>query len=489
MATTLENFNIEQDALTIFYDFTADSEKYSEMLDNAFQQGEYLYINNQDPDSRFLYDKINKMTASGELNPFSCRRIIICCVMNLDFLSEDWIDKLLSGEKDLRRFIPMDSYTDHYYMIFLRFSVGALESISDQSRASKLIIKLGNAGKNIPISCQIYMMRNTVFDNNCRSHDRAMIQMLHLLSRKDYHLVLSPQRYPCLRSLHSIEYYSALVEKTNSELASLERWLTTEMDPSNEKLISMAKAELETTVMNFRKVEQSFRRNIEIFPVSIDYFEGNIFTGYRSVMTMNNPVMREIRNDYLQDKWNDILSSININNIKNLLQNEYQYLDYLNLSAKLNDGSLQYLVCHSVDSTYRKLAEQAFSSIASTISLNMPDYEQKYSKNLHFQRVLRAQLVSSGRYSGLQECFSQINHDIEPEHIRGMFASNVKTTALVAGQPASEWLLRNYEISGIQTAYKYPSIAPLEIMVIKEAFWMELDSSQPDTLEKMRLLY
>ena len=94
------------------------------------------------------------------------------------------------------------------------------------------------------------------------------------------------------------------------------------------------------------------------------------------------------------------------------------------------------------------------------------------------------ELKNAGKYSNINDCFQNINQDTKFSPMAGYFPAISDVIALIGGECYDNWLHMNYDITGIGNAFRYVSIYPCEIVVLKQRNIINLDKD--NTEEKLK---
>ncbi len=484
MPTELRNYSTSQDATMIFFDMVRDSESFEVYLSDLFDEGQYIYQRGAGMGGQELFHFLSEKLANGDLMPVPSGRILCCFHMMLQDLTDEWVDRFFEKAYELRRFAPLTNLFDQHYMILLRNSAGFIQDDAEKTRINRLLIRLGTESPDV--SHQVYLMRTAGFGADFMSQEKAVAYMLHLLTRQAYSSVI-PLKYGIpLRMLDSGDYYAARAENCHQNIEAIDSWQNSETDPGLAQLIDLIRVPIQGSGGKMEDELRAFRRRTARCPVSVNNYEGNFFRGYHRVLSPNHPILQQIQDEYVGEIMGRLVEETNFSEIKALLRDEYHYPDLKKLVERLSDGSFK-AACINTEGQQRKeegkaaLFERLYEKAEAEIRKAMPDVDGLLRKKLAAKRKYTRELILAGKYQNIEDCFERIDHEVEPEQIAGHFALNVSTTALVSGEPASNWLIRNYSINGVMTAYRYPAIRPCEIVMIKESDIVDLAAAGAET--------
>lgn len=490
MPTELKNVNTDQDAVTIFMDdLDEESSSIGDLLKIFFEDGEYIYRRQDPVGGQELFECLRNGIKEGEITPTSNNRMIICYQMMLESLTNEWIDAFFNKADDLRRFSPVTSMFEHHYMLFLRYEAGHIVNEEEKQRLNQLMIRFGTERKDI--SHQMYLMRIAGLSGDFSSQEKALVTLLHLLSRRDYRIVQQVKYFDSLRILDSEDYYAARAADCKAQIEAIDKWQDGATDPELAELVQQIRIPIQAASETIQKADREFRRRARIYPVNINTFEGNIFKGYHSTVSPNHPVMREIRGEYIRDLQNSLLEQADFSELGKIIGENYHYPDYKELQNRMADGRLLRAVeANFANQQTEDTAELVISmqqKAEDVVRSLLPDVEALKSEKLRQRRMYNKELNKAGKYHSLEECFSRINEETNPKPIAGEYPVNTYATALVSGEPAGNWTIRQYSIAGIMTAYRYPSISPCEVLVLKESELVDL--GKEDAEKKLNIIY
>ena len=491
MATSLNNFNTQQDAVMVFLDgvMPGNGVSIEAYIRDAFAEGEFIYEKDISVGGQQLFDILRTKFQSGEIIPMTNNRIVVGIYMELKDLTEEWIDGFFKKAEELRLFVPLNSIFDQHYVIALRCSAGEIRAPGEQERISGLVAKLGK--EHPEVSHQVYLLRTAGFAAEFSSQEKAVVQLLHLLTRRDYYSAQAISTRRSLRLIDSADYYTARAENCNRIIHEIDQWHDGATDPDMAQLIAQIRIQMQSASGALQNLVRDFRRRSGVYPVSVKNFEGNFITGYHSTISPNNAIMREIRSEYIGSSRDALVERADMSEIASLVKNNYHYPDYKALEENLRSGRLRAASvdqgAENADEDTKTLFADLYGKAEKVIRESIPDVESIWRKK-QLQRTKNIkELALAGRFRDLSDCLLRINDETKPPQIAGVFATELKTTALVCGEPANNWNTRGYEISGIQTAFRYPSITPCEIFVVKESELIDLDD--PDAANAMRIIY
>ena len=490
MPTNLDNFNTSQDALTIVFNEQPEQNMIESWIDSLFEEGQYLYFDRGEfsGNGKDLFKYLQKQIRDGEALMPDSQRMLMCYYMPLEELTEEWVDTYFERAREMRKYVQVSNSFDQHYMLCFSLRVNMLDE-EDYDRIADLLLRLGTQDRMI--SQQIYLLRVSGFQE-FTSQEHAMVQLLHLLSRKDYHKI-QPQRYATvIRMLDYLDYYEDRARNCSDMIEKLSAWDTGANDPDLAGVISSIKMNLQPAAVLLHEAGRTFRRKSQLYPVSIKDFEGNMFKGFHCKITANHPKLQKRREEFTERKRRELLESIDFNAIRKMIKEDYHLPDLEELKARLENGTLRKSIFESVSESQNEpeikaLVEEVCcecEKIAQEMTQDIPGLRRKKQND---KKRYQKELQMAGRYQSLEDCFSRINEDIRPGPIRGRFSDNVNCVALISGRCLDEWNTRQYTITGEGIAYRYPGIRPCEIVELVEYDVLNID--EPNVAEDIKLLF
>ncbi len=496
--TTLDSFNITEGAYTLLFDerkssdpeFNGSSEAIRAWMETLFDETEASYDAGAAPRGHDLFRLVDEKRRNGEA--ILTGKMVIGYYLDLEDLDDVWIDGFLNGAVNFRKSAPTANPGDYQYIIFLHYRVNSLDE-SSHDRISRCIARLAlEQPENEYVVRKVYMLRVSGFDD-FNSEEKAMVQMMYLLSRSDYARLrsLAISHSDSLGLLNSIDYYENRAINCEKQIEEIRCWEQDENDPGQTRLIGAARTLVEHAVGKLQAAQTSFKRMARLYPVRIDQFEGNLITGYHSKLSPNNPRLRQRRQEYLADKKQAVIEEADVSEIEKLIREQYYCKDLNGLADKLADGSLKNELSISTagadESDNAEIITAIIERIQRIAEAEIAMIDERKNEKRRQARMLNIELISAGRYKDLRECFRNIRKDLTPAPVNGYFPLETNVVALIQGKPSDNWMSAGYEIEGVDTAYRCIKIAPSEIMLLIEYDMVRLNDA--DVLERLNTLY
>ena len=495
MATTLNKFNTQQDAVTIFLDATVDTEDnlneapVEEYFRDVFAEGEFVYDKDLSIGGQKLFALLRNKYQSGEMIPLMNNRMIVCYFMDLEMISDEWITSFFEQAEELKRFVPERSIYDQHYIICFRYSAGEILEQEKKDKINSLLIRL--ASEYHEVSRQVYLLRKAGFAADFVSQEKAVVRLLHLLSRRDYLSVFNMNNQKVLRMIDSSDYYTARAENCSRIIREVEAWQNGATDPNLEQLMGQMRIQMQTALEALQGLLRNYRRRESIYPVNVKNFEGNFLRGYHSTIGRNHPIMKELFEEYIGKERDKLIHSVNFSEGSKLIRETYHYPDYKQLQEAIKGGQLRDAMVSNNpmanDDEKKAFLDKIYTELEGKILPCIPNIEQLWKTKETQKRKSNQELTRAGRYSSLEDCFARIESDTQPQMVAGVYAREVNTIALVSGDAVNNWALKGYDIKGIISAYRYLEINPYEIFLMKESELLDL--GEADAANKLNIIY
>ncbi len=475
MSTQLQNYSKTQDALTLFFDLQTEKNSIKLWMNELFDEGQALYLTEK-MDGVTLFNHLQKLLNDGEaLLPMNSR-ILFCYYLPLEDLTEEWIMDFFERAETFKKFVPLENSFNQHYIICLSCATNHIPEDKHEELA-RLMLRLGK--ENPIVSHQIYLIRVAGFQEYT-NQEHALVQMLHMLSREDYHKIRQPKAGSAIRMLDYADYYEDRALRCDEKIREINYWENQSNDhglANTYKIINQVK---DPAIDTLRNSSREFRKKCRVYPVRLNDFNGNVFIGFTSSVTANHPILQKRREEYTERKRQELIRSINYGSIEDFIKTTYCSSDYEELEEKINDGELKKEFVGKSDEYDRepeikKLLEEMYGNLDKVLQAHVEKLpELKNDKQKEKRRYMK-ELQMAGQYKSLEDCFERICEDLKPKPIQGRFLQPRMTIALLSGKPLQDWNTKMYEIQGIHQAYKYPSIKPSEIVLLNESELVDLD--------------
>lgn len=491
MSTILKEFNEQQDALVIFLNYQSDNRKeiIESYLKDCFEDftTEYLILdclNKQycNITGKEMFQLIRKKVDQLEINLPDSQRLIFCSYMPLEKLDEEQYKNINIRVKELAKLLP--GVSQQHIFCF------SYENIKPLNQKKEEIVRtLRTLGKEFPpeISLSEYLLYAAGFET-LDMQEHALTRLLHILSRKDYFKVIRPTyggNY--LKMLQYTDYYEDRADFCQREIDKIKTWNIQEKDPDRNQFYVKTRAAVQPILEEFRRRKNSFEDNIQLYPASISEYRRHFFFWHIRDVSADHLMIQKQKKEFIRNIEKEMLQNPNIDGLEKYVRNELYYEDGCSLNEELQRGVfvkrvLNYSENMEADDETRTFSVHLLTQISEKLMESLEDLEER-KINLHKeeQKYLR-ELKNAGRYSDLNHCFQNIYQDTKFSHMAGYFPEISVVVTLIGGECYDNWLHMHYEIAGITNAYRYFSIYPCEIVVMKQGNLVNLDEDSAEEI-------
>ncbi|MBS6713491.1 MAG: hypothetical protein KH296_15900 [Ruminococcus sp.] len=476
MPTTLNEFNEQQDALVIFLNYQSGKRKeiVESYLKDCFEDfsTEYLLLDCLNKEygritGKELFQLIHQKVDQLEINLPDSQRLIFCSYMPLEELDEEQYKNISNRVKELAKLLP--GVSQQHIFCFSYENIKPLEQ-----KREEIIRSLKNFGNEFPpeILYSEYLLYAAGFET-LDMQEHGLARLLHILSRKDYSKAVKPTygaNY--LKMLRYADYYEDRADFCQKEIDKIKAWNFQEKDPERNQFYVKTRAVIHSILEEFRRRKNSFEDNIQLYPASISEYRRHFFFWHVREVTTDHPMIRKQKKQFVRDIEKEMLQNPDIDGLEEYVRNELYYEDGCALKEELQSGAfvkriLDYSESAETDEETKIFSVHLLTQISEKLLESLEDLEQR-KINLHKkqQQYLR-ELKEAGRYSNLSHCFQNINTDTRFSPMSGYFPQISAVVTLIGGECYDNWLHMQYDIAEIANAYRYSSIYPCEIVLMK----------------------
>ena len=504
--TRLLNLNMSQDALTVFFDQRVShsgltnsennsmkdtSKDIKQYFEKLFSEGESLYVDEEKMMTGkelldFFFPKVNQ----GEIIIPASRKMVFCYYMYLEQLSQEWIDQFFKAETEYWKSNPAENFSDYQYIIAFCFKANTIPDKERMKYTQLLRILAQRINHNGILNRQIFLLRISGFDDYSRQ-EHALVQRLYLMSRKDSVFMIGTGS-PIINMLNYMDYYENRASECLEGIEKIDNWIEVPVDPQLQEFSKQLNTAASLIINQLEDIRKKFSVRSRIYPVRIDQFSGNCLFGYKLKGSQNNPRLNKRKKEFIEKEKDRILEQTDFSSVIKLMENEYHYPDRKELIKKLNDNTLEDVVTgrERTEQENNPVSEDSikkdiFRKIKGIVKKTTENSEELLETKKAEKRKLQKMQEEAGRYKDIENCFNNIAIDIIPMQARMRQMAEKRLVALISGSPAQNWDIRHYNISGIDTAYRYPKISPCEIAVLLEYDMVPVDDSMEDIMNRL----
>ena len=494
MPTNLKEFNEQQDALVIFLNYQCDNRKeiIESYLKDCFEDfsTEYMLLDCLDKEycnitGKDLFQLIRKKVDQLEINLPDSQRLIFCSYMPVENLNEEQYTIINNRVMELAKLLP--GVSQQHMFCFSYENISPLDEKKDE-----VVDVLKKLGKEFPpkISHSEYLLYAAGFQT-LDMQEHGLARLLHVLSRKDYLKAVRPiygANY--LKMLQYADYYKDRAGFCQREIDKIKAWNTQEKDPDRNQFYVKIRAVVQPVLEKFRIRKNSFEDNIQLYPASISEYRRHFFFWHvRDDVSVDHPMVQKQKKQFVKNIEKEMLRNPSIGKLEDYVKNELYYEDSCALKEEIQNGMFMKRVLGSgenveADEETKLFSAHWLSQISEKLLECLDDLEErKIALHKKQQKYLR-ELKNAGKYSNINDCFQNINQDTKFSPMAGYFPEISDVIALVGGECYDNWLHMNYDITGIGNAFRYVSIYPCEIVVLKQGNIINLD--EDNTEEKLK---
>lgn len=487
MPTRIDSFYLDEDAfdaLTIFIDERKEpSEEVKKKAAQLFRQQEYLFVERPGFSGegfvKFLRDELDSMNV---MLPRS-NRLLTCFFLELTRLSDNWIDSFFEIARALRRFQPTYEIFSQHFVICLSYNTGDIEA-AEWGDYFRLLQRLGRE-EIARFSKHIYLLRGEGFNNPIEYQERGMVQLLHILSRRDYRRVDEPMDIykNFLKMISFSEFYADQANECERQINSIADWLDIIHDPNLSLLIRELVELSEAPIQDLRREARTFSQRQGLFPVNVQDLHGNWIRGYeKNLSNAQKEKLEQYRIAFTSQKGNTLANQCDFSKIIGDLNVKYGYQDWNLLYTAIRDNSLEERIFRKID---EKIGPDTFgiisgfiysyvSNFVRCVSETMTNHLKQREDKEHAQRKARRERIRAGRYNSLDDCFDRIINDSLPGPLSGEYPAHSDQIVLISDRCYENRGDRDYNITYADCAFVYPPIDPAEIVVLYESDIVDL---------------
>lgn len=491
MPTILNAFDQEQDALVIFMNYQSDSRKeiIESYLKDCFEEfaTEYLLLDCLNKEysnitGKDLFQLIRKKVDQLEINLPDSQRLIFCSYMPLEKLDKEQYRNINNRVEELAKLLP--GISQQHIFCFSYENIKPLEQ-----RKEETVTILKNLGKEFPtkVSYREYLLYAAGFET-LDTQEHGLARMLHILSRKDHQKAVKPiYEANYLKMLQYADYYEDRAEFCQREIDKIKAWNTQEKDPDRNQFYVKTRTAVQPVLEEFRRRKNSFEDNIQLYPASVSEYRRHFFFWHVREVSTDHPMIQKQRKQFVGDIEEEILRNPDMNGLEEYVRTELYYEDGCALREEIQRGTFVNRVLgnsetEETDEEIKKFSVHLLTQISEKLLKILEDLEDRKG-DLHKkqQRYLR-ELKNAGKYSDIDNCFQNINQDTEISHMSGYIPEISDVIVLIGGNCYNNWIRMNYNIVGIENAFRYAPIYPCEIVLIKERNIVDMEEENAEEM-------
>lgn len=483
MPTERISFDVAQDALLIFINdsHSMKEEEATGRLEQLFHGAkEYLYLDGAMVESGTeLAGKIAQERAAYRISVPASNRLVVCFWMDIGQLTDAWFARYQKIAEETRRLLPVQGYGQHCFITCMTYEVG-------MPLAEKTPVQVLQkfAGPELLFSHMQYLLYKPILESLDRQK-AAMVQLLHMWTRKDYQKILDPSDLLYMKSLrivNSADYQEAEAERCQRKIEELEEWLNQQCDPDLENLLRTAMTESGKQSVKLEKAVEYFEEELSyLYPVRVTDYRKPLFgKAERLVDSGSGSMLEKRKQDYLNEIKQQLLQKAGFDEIREQVQ-QLHYPDLEKLRQVLDQGRLRQEFLErmkkpgkAMEDCVEAFLEEWYGQMEAAIRSVQPEEQKERAKRQVEVNRQKERLKEAGKYRNLEDCLARISGQVPFSTPSEVLPKGNNRFLLIAGACNTNWLINGFQAEGVSQVYSYPSIAPSEVMMIREAPLTEL---------------
>lgn len=500
MTVLNNNYSLQQTRTGVVFDYVGDTfiEHHLKELYGDNDNDQYVYLKNKDFNAQTLFFLLREKNRSGDLivpnEPWS-NRLVYCHYLRLSDLSAEWVDNFFSQSEEMLKLAPYNNLSDQYHLIC--FQVVAREIQGDEAeRCMQLLLRLGTEHSE-EISRQIYILREEgIANNQIRKQEYAIAQLFHMFSRKGHELLqpVNPRKGTGVQMVRYADYYDNRQLNCQKHLEKIKYWMEGEEDAGQVKLIDTLLDICNPLIEKLRKMEREFDTASGVYPVRITEYSGNCIFGYRRNENYVRKRLHAQKEETLRGEALRIVDGSDFTSVYDLLD-RYCYRDMDSLGegiaserikeALKNKGIKNGKGKEIIEAAYDRFIKEV-SSLVVQENLNKQKEEKKREK-----RHVTVLKNEAGEFLNINDCFQRIFAMTQKSAFHGKPLAEQFSACLVNGDYLNQWDINNIEIAEVDTAFGYPPVKPLQVVMLREYNYLTFNEydDEEEIKKYLRLLF
>ena len=477
------NFDVTQDALLIFINDSHNTKEaeITDKLEQLFHGAkEYLYLDGTSVESgTALANTIARERNAFRISRPASNRLVVCFWLDADQLTEAWFARYQKMVEEIQYLLPVKGSGQHCYITCLTYEVAA--PLTEKTPV-QVLQKFADPG--LLFSHRQYLLYKPMVESLDRQKV-AMAQLLHMWTRKDYQKILDPTDLLDMKSLRivgSADYQEAEAGRCQKKIEALEDWLEQATDPDLENLLRTAMAEAGKQSAKLEKAVEYFDEELSyLYPVRITDYRKPLFgKAERLVDSGSGSMLEKRKQDYLNEMKQQLLQTAGFDDIKKQVQQlHYPDLEKLRQVFERDELRREFLQRMKkpgkmMENNIESFLEEWYERLEAAIRSVLPDEQKERAKRQVEVNRQKERLKEAGKYHDLTNCLALISDQVPFSTPPAVLPKGNNRFMLIAGACNTNWLINGFQAVGVSQVYSYPSIAPSEVMMMREAPLIEL---------------
>lgn len=488
MPRTLNN---GYDALVIAFENGTEQEStfFERELNHVFANQRMLYFRNTSMTGMELFQEIWKKMDSHTIFLPSSQRIIICNYIDIDSVSENWLQEFRTFMQEFRTSTGATSQVQHHYLTVFRYRAGT-QLKRPTEEIVNILNELWKLDNPMPMQHTEYLLYAGGF-NRFDDQEKGIVRLLKTLSVAGWQNVYDITKYQ--NALHIIgydEYYEKKALICQQELEKISAWLEKTNDPEFDNLFIKVQECAQNMAKSYSDNLRSFERWLGLYPVSIREFTAHGIGPFKKYERnqMRNSELEAQREEYRNACMKEYQNSESRTELYRFMEENLFYSDYKNIEEACQDFRIEKRIHGIIErcsdnlqtDVKQQFEDMIFGWICDFIKEKLDSLENiKREKEQGRIRYEYEQNLTM-KYQNLQACFEGIAEGTVFQAPPAVTARPLMETVYISDVVSNNWALKGYQISGVEdrNVIVDDTIGPLEIQYLRIAKYLELNTDR-----------
>ena len=191
-------------------------------------------------------------------------------------------------------------------------------------------------------------------------------------------------------------------------------------------------------------------------------------------------MLEKRKQDYLNEMKQQLLQTAGFDDIKRQVQQlHYPDLEKLRQVFERDELRREFLQRMKkpgkmMENNIESFLEEWYERLEAAIRSVQPDEQKERAKRQVEVNRQKERLKEAGRYRDLVDCLARISDQVPFSTPSEVLPKENNWFMLIAAACNTNWLINGFQAGGVSQVYSYPSIAPSEVMMMREAPLIEL---------------
>lgn len=507
MATQVKDFSTDLGALSVIFDGMDENSEIKEKIESVYTNPqEYLYFSDINTNAGTILKKIRELSHRMDIIMPDNGNIVFFYILPLKKLTKEWVtDYFERIEMLAKQFMVADS-TQHQHICCFTYEMMDLEEGNNISNAIQLLQELAAHEFENPVFREQYLLYTSGIAT-LEEQENAMIQLLHLMSRKLYfaQLGFDADSSKYIKVINQSAYYEGQAILLDKRISEIETWQTEEYDPDHAYVAAEIRDAIQPLLLNLEKEQREFNDRVQLYPVNIRDYKRKLLK-YECTLgeKERHPIVEKRKNSFFDGKAEEIAGSFDPQKVLKFAKQNLFYKDLQNLSTKKenekemweeNKKSLKEIVFQTLSiekktEEIKQFAEQLYRKLEEALEQCADISEALYKERDREKKRCMKMKSIAGKYENLSDCCMKIVAETKYT-IPTTFPleKGTKLITLVNGKLRSGLTNQLSQIAGCDVAYAYQNIDPVEIVCLKVGSYINLTDTKTSEYKLKQILY